>query len=124
MATADPTKVDDFRGAYNIIERALKLGGQNTDQTQYNVAKSDAYDRYFKALEAVKPGQLNALGRPYSPVDVAHAVMGEALGQEIVVKGRSYGKIAGYRPSDGMPIIDTDKEWQALVASQGIKGLR
>jgi len=124
MATADPTKVDDFRSAYNIIERGLKLGGQNTDQTQYNVAKSDAYDRYFKALENVKPGQLNALGRPYSPVDVAHAVMGEALGQEIMVKGRSYGKVAGYRPEDGMPIIDTDKEWQALVASQGIKGLR
>ena len=82
------------------------------------------HDRYFKALEAVKPGQLNALGRPYSPIDVAHAVMGEALGQEIVVKGRSYGKVAGYRPEDGMPIIDTDKEWQALVASQGIKGLR
>ena len=124
MATADPTKVDDFRSAYNIIERNLKLQQMDEKSPEYLDAKSDAYDAYFKALEGVKPGQLNALGRPYSQQDVAHAVMGEALGQEWIVKGRSMGKVAGYDPKDGMPIIDTDKEWQALVASQGIKGLR
>ena len=123
-ATSDPTKVDDFRSAYNIIERSLKTNQMDEKSPEYLDAKSNAYDAYFKALENVKPGQLNALGRPYSQQDVAHAVMGEALGQEWIVKGRSYGKVAGYDPKDGMPIIDTDKEWQALVASQGIKGLR
>ena len=121
---------DDFRSAYNIIERGLKYNPNFKDAAgeegspEYFTSKSAAYDAYFKALDGVKPGQLNALGRPYSPTDVAHAVMGEALGQEWIVKGRSMGKVAGYDPKDGMPIIDTDKEWQALVASQGIKGLR
>jgi hypothetical protein len=125
LATSDPTKVDDFRGAYDIIERALKLHQMDEKSPEYLAAKSDSYDAYFKALDRVKPGQLNALGRPYSPIDVAHAVMGEALGQEIMVKGVSMGRVAGYDPKDGMPIIDTEKEWQDRVSNEkNLKSIR
>jgi hypothetical protein len=113
----DPSKVDDFRGPYNIIERALKLHSVDEATPEYLAMKSNAYDTYFKALEAVKSGQLNALGRPYSPVDVAHEVMGEGLGKAITVKGITLGYVGGYRASDGMPMIDTSKEWQAALAN-------
>ena len=120
----DPSKVDDFRGPYNVIERALSMHSMDEKSPEFAAAKSNAYDSYFKALEAVKPGQLNALGRPYSPVDVAHAVMGEELGKEIIIRGQSVGKIAGYDPKDGMPIIDTPKEWQAMIANKQLKDIR
>jgi len=124
FATTDPSKVDDFRGPYNIIERGLKLGNMDEKSPEYMAAKSSYYDAYFKALDAVKPGQLNALGRPYSPVDVAHAVLGESLGDVKVVKGVPY-VVSGYDPKDGMPIMDTSKEWQQAVANaKNLKDIR
>lgn len=122
---SDPSKVDDFRGPYNTIERALSLHQMDEKSPEYAAMKANAYDSYFKALDAVKPGQLNALGRPYSHMDVAHAIMGEELGRPIIVKGQVLGNISGYRASDGMPMVDTPKEWQATLANaQNLKDIR
>ena len=132
FATTDLMKVDDFRSAYNVIERGLKSGlgsgpGLTEGTPEYQQRKVATYDAYFKALDrldAAKPQQLNPFTqKPYTPVDVAHAVLGEAIGDVRMVKGQPC-KIMGYDPKDGMPLIDTPKEWDAMLKSKNIKELR
>jgi hypothetical protein len=110
----DPAKVGHFQTASSIIDEHIT----RTKQEDNFVNKSAFYDAYFKAAEIkLRPGVINPkTNSPYTPADVAHAVLGEALGDMYSTK---FGlrPIIGYNKKTGAPIVELTKEDDALLAN-------
>lgn len=122
-----PGKVDDFGGAYHVIENYLGLSGGSkrpSAEVQANGAfatKSAYYDEYFKQI-GKKMGQLMPnSGNVWTPREVAYSVLGISKGQMYKFPTIGNATIDGH-DADGTPIHNLTKtEEEALANAKALK---
>lgn len=117
-----PGKVDDFNGAYRVIENYLRLpagkGMVNDFGGQYE-AKSKLYQDYFKQLDATHGKNMPNSNQPWTPRESAYYSLGiQADGKNTYDFG-SYGRrvITGH-DADGSPLFHSTKEDDEKYANQ------
>lgn len=123
-----PSKVNDFNGAYHVIENYLSLsGGQKMIQDfggKYE-AKSQIYQNYFKALDDTKGKNMSNSNQPWTPRDVAYSVLGtQADGKNTFDFGPLGRRVITGHDADGNPLFHSTKEDdEKLANARNLKAL-
>lgn len=116
-----PNKVNDFNGAYHVIENYLSLsGGQQMVQNLGGAyeAKSKIYDNYFKALDDTKGKNMPNSNQPWTPRDVAYSVLGtQADGKNTFDFGPFGRRVITGHDADGNPLFHSTKEDDEKLAN-------
>lgn len=123
-----PNKVNDFNGAYHVIENYLSLsGGQQMVQNLGGAyeAKSKIYDNYFKALDDTKGKNMPNSNQPWTPRDVAYSVLGtQADGKNTFDFGPFGRRVITGHDADGNPLFHSTKEDdEKLANAKNLKAL-
>lgn len=116
-----PGNLNDFNGAYHVIENYLGLdGGKRVAQDfggQFE-AKSKLYDNYFKELDETKGKIMPNSNQPWTPREVAYHSLGiQADGKNTYDFGPFGRRVITGHDSDGNPLFHSTKEDDERVAN-------
>lgn len=118
-----PGQVDDFKGAYHVIENFLSFAGVKGAQSSFS-GKAAIYDQYFKAIDKNKGQMMPNTNNPWTPRETAYSVLGIGTGMVYNFPGFGNRVISGH-DEDGTPTFNSTKEDDERLANmKNLKALQ